>query len=77
MPRLREVLGPLFHSGIVLYDGEHVLPYGERLLAPFRSGHCGLEARGLLPPQFNREHIASSIALPMQCYSRILKRVAN
>jgi len=34
LKRLRELLGrPRFHSGIVLYDGEHVLPFGERLLA--------------------------------------------
>ena len=31
--RLRELLGPRFHGGIVLYDGDHVLPFGERLLA--------------------------------------------
>src|SRR6266851_9287658 len=31
--RRGELLGPRFHSGIVLYDGEHVLPFGERLLA--------------------------------------------
>jgi hypothetical protein len=24
--RLRELLGPRFHGGIVLYDGDHVLP---------------------------------------------------
>jgi predicted AAA+ superfamily ATPase len=33
LKRLRELLGPRFHGGIVLYDGEHVLPFGERLLA--------------------------------------------
>jgi predicted AAA+ superfamily ATPase len=33
LKRLRELLGPRFHSGIVLYDGEHTLPFGERLLA--------------------------------------------
>jgi uncharacterized protein len=33
LKRLRELLGPRFHSGVVLYDGEHVLPFGERLLA--------------------------------------------
>ena len=33
LKRLRELLGLRFHSGIVLYDGEHVLPFGERLLA--------------------------------------------
>jgi uncharacterized protein len=33
LKRLRELLGSRFHSGIVLYDGEHVLPFGERLLA--------------------------------------------
>jgi len=33
LKRLRELLGPRFHSGIVLYDGEHVLPFGDRLLA--------------------------------------------
>jgi len=31
--RLRELLGVRFHGGIVLYDGDHVLPFGERLLA--------------------------------------------
>src|SRR5205085_1283167 len=31
--RLRELLGPRFHGGIVLCDGDHVLPFGERLLA--------------------------------------------
>ena len=33
LKRLREILGSRFHSGIVLYDGEHVLPFGEGLLA--------------------------------------------
>jgi uncharacterized protein len=33
LKRLRELLGSRFLSGIVLYDGEHVLPFGERLLA--------------------------------------------
>ena len=33
LKRLRELLGARFHSGIVLYDGAHVLPFGERLLA--------------------------------------------
>jgi uncharacterized protein len=33
LKRLRELLGPRFHSGIVLYDAEHVLTFGERLLA--------------------------------------------
>jgi predicted AAA+ superfamily ATPase len=33
LKRLRELLGSRFRSGIVLYDGEHVLPFGERLLA--------------------------------------------
>lgn len=28
-----ELLGARFHGGIVLYDGEHLLPFGERLLA--------------------------------------------
>ncbi|MGH8210004.1 MAG: ATP-binding protein [Steroidobacteraceae bacterium] len=33
LKRLRELLGRRFNSGIVLYDGEQVLPFGERLLA--------------------------------------------
>jgi uncharacterized protein len=33
LKRLRELLGSRFHAGIVLYDGEHLLPFGERLLA--------------------------------------------
>jgi uncharacterized protein len=33
LKRLRETLGTRFSAGIVLYDGEHVLPFGERLLA--------------------------------------------
>lgn len=33
LKRLREMLGPRFHSGIVLYDGENVLPFGDRFLA--------------------------------------------
>jgi uncharacterized protein len=33
LKRLRELLGPRFHSGVVLYDGENVLPFGEGLLA--------------------------------------------
>jgi predicted AAA+ superfamily ATPase len=33
LKRLRELLGSRFHSGVVLYDGEHVLPFGDRLLA--------------------------------------------
>jgi predicted AAA+ superfamily ATPase len=34
--RLRELLGHRFRDGIVLYDGDQVLPFGERLLAvPF------------------------------------------
>ena len=32
LKRQRELLGPRFHSGIVLCDGEHVSPFGERLL---------------------------------------------
>lgn len=31
--RMRELMGSRFNSGIVLYDGEHVLPFGQRLLA--------------------------------------------
>jgi hypothetical protein len=31
--RLRELLESQFHAGIVLYDGEHVLPFGDQLLA--------------------------------------------
>ena len=30
---LRELLGSQFHAGIVLYDGEHVLPLGDQQLA--------------------------------------------
>jgi len=33
LKRLRELLGARFHGGIVLYDGEHLLPFGERMLA--------------------------------------------
>jgi uncharacterized protein len=33
LKRLREILGPRFHSGIVLYDGDQVLPFGDRMLA--------------------------------------------
>jgi predicted AAA+ superfamily ATPase len=34
LKRLRELVGPrFFHGGIVLYDGEHVLPFGDGLLA--------------------------------------------
>lgn len=33
LKRLREILGARFHTGIVLYDGDHVLPFGDRLLA--------------------------------------------
>lgn len=33
LKRMRELLGPRFHSGIVLYDGENVLPFGDGLLA--------------------------------------------
>jgi len=33
LKRLRELLGPRFHSGVVLYDGGHILPFGERMLA--------------------------------------------
>lgn len=33
LKRLRELLGTRFHAGIVLYDGEILLPFGERLLA--------------------------------------------
>jgi uncharacterized protein len=33
LKRLRELLGTRFHVGIVLYDGEHPLPFGERFLA--------------------------------------------
>ena len=33
LKRLRELLGTRFHAGVVLYDGEHLLPFGERLLA--------------------------------------------
>ena len=31
--RLRELVGPRFHSGVVLYDGDNVLPFGEGFLA--------------------------------------------
>ncbi len=33
LKRLREILGARFHTGIVLYDGDHLLPFGDRLLA--------------------------------------------
>lgn len=33
LKRLRELLGARFHAGVVLYDGEHVLPFGDRILA--------------------------------------------
>jgi len=33
LKRLRELVGARFHSGIVLYDGEHLLPFGDRMLA--------------------------------------------
>jgi uncharacterized protein len=33
LKRMRELMGPRFHAGVLLYDGEHVLPFGERLLA--------------------------------------------
>lgn len=33
LKRLREILGVRFHTGIVLYDGNHLLPFGDRLLA--------------------------------------------
>jgi uncharacterized protein len=33
LKRMRQLVGTRFHSGIVLYDGEQVLPFGERLLA--------------------------------------------
>lgn len=31
--RLREIVGSRFHSGVVLYDGDHVLPFGDGFLA--------------------------------------------
>ena len=31
--RLREIVGPQFVTGIVLYDGIHALPFGEGLWA--------------------------------------------
>jgi len=46
--RLRELLGPRFHGGIVLYDGDHVLPFGERLLAVPLSALWSRSPRG--PP---------------------------
>lgn len=33
LKRLREILGAKFHAGIALYDGDQVLPFGERMLA--------------------------------------------
>jgi hypothetical protein len=33
LKRLREILGARFHAGIVLYDGDHLLPFGDRLIA--------------------------------------------
>lgn len=33
LKRLREILGARFHTGIVLYDGDRVLPFGDRMLA--------------------------------------------
>ncbi len=33
LKRMRELLGARFHGGIVLYDGEHLLPFGDRMLA--------------------------------------------
>ena len=33
LKRMREILGSRFHSGLVLYDGDHLLPFGDRLLA--------------------------------------------
>ncbi len=32
LKRLRGILGARFHAGIVLYDGDHLLPFGDRLL---------------------------------------------
>jgi predicted AAA+ superfamily ATPase len=31
--RLREIVGPRFHCGVVLYDGDHLLPFGDGFLA--------------------------------------------
>ena len=31
--RFRDVVGKGFHAGVVLYDGEHVLPFGEGMHA--------------------------------------------
>src|SRR5262249_46948663 len=31
--RLREIVGLRFHCGVVLYDGDHVLPFGDGFLA--------------------------------------------
>ncbi len=31
--RMRDVLGARFVAGVVLYGGQHVLPFGDRLLA--------------------------------------------
>jgi predicted AAA+ superfamily ATPase len=31
--RMREIVGARFSCGVVLYDGEHVLPFGEGMLA--------------------------------------------
>lgn len=33
LKRMRELLGAKFHTGIVLYDGDRVLPFGDRMLA--------------------------------------------
>lgn len=33
LKRLREIMGTRFHTGIVFYDGEHVLPFGDCFLA--------------------------------------------
>ena len=33
LKRLREILGTKFHTGIVLFDGDSILPFGDRLIA--------------------------------------------
>jgi len=46
LKRLREMLGSRFHAGIVLYDGENVLPFGEGLLAVPSSYLWARKSRG-------------------------------
>jgi predicted AAA+ superfamily ATPase len=74
LKRMRELLGPRFHGGIILYDGENALPFGDGLLAvPLSS----LWARGPRASNSRRTSICFRVLLISSTKSRSSGRVVR